>query len=493
MVVTARAVKPAGVKKAAVTIVADPSSRVLLLRRGRSAPWRPGYWNLPGGKVDPSETPRGAAARELAEESGISLSPSTLTPVGRVRGKEWLTSVFFVRLHYRPPVDFPDGENDSFLWAGTVPPRTLKETVLALRSTRTLRRSLDTTAGMGEGAPGGRMAHTWSKDYAHWPEYLPFPTEIPRNSGYVPNGSSVTWPQSQFAPEYLNPGSPPYQPYRYAPGGPLKRYQPPYFNIPAGALAAQTVGPGGDVARLPPSYGGSSMYANHNPDDTTIATETLLETPVEQAPAEALIAVAAEIIPVAGFSPMNPELYSDLGPGSVTRIQRLESLLTRMEANQDRLSSRAQSLQTKLQAIHDSIEYKLENNLGLKYRRHRAKRFDSLLSMLRRKRATKIASAQLVEKKGTALDQVRTDYQTGVLDKPTAHAKSVAIIKSRTPQEYQQAKTAGLHLRDIYRSGGFSPEAMAKTGQYTTAEMLKYAHVRESGGSHERAMAEIGR
>jgi len=495
VVVAARAVKPAGVKKAAVTIVADPSGHILLLRRGPSAPWRPGYWNLPGGKIDPPETPRGAAARELAEESGISLSPSALTFVGRIRWEKWLTSVFFVCLPSRPPISFPDREHDSFLWADprlSLPSPALRGVRLALRSTRTRLATLDRQRRMGEGASGDRMAPTWPTHYAHWPEYLPFPTEIPRNPGYVPNRQSVTWPQSQFAPLYNPPGSPSFQPYRYAPGGPLTSFTPNYFNLPAGALASQTVGPAGDIDRLPPSYSGAPMYRNPEDTETEAAAAVLLEIPVEQAPAEAIVPESAEVVAAIAFAPMNPELYAELGPGAVTRIQRIEKLLTVMESNQDRLGTRALSLQGQLQKIHGSIEYKLENHLGLKFRRRRAKRFDSLLKTLRRKRATKIQDYK-AEKKSTALDQVRVDYQTGTLDKPTAHAKSVAIMKAETPEQYKQAKTAGLHARDLYRSGHFSPEAMAKTGDYTTAEMLKYAHIRETGGSHEAAMASIGR
>lgn len=67
---------------------------------------------------------------------------------------------------------------------------------------------------------------------ARWPQYLPFPTAIPRWEGEysVPNEQAINWPQSQFAPEYLKPGSPSFQPYRYPPGGDLKRFTPSQFS-----------------------------------------------------------------------------------------------------------------------------------------------------------------------------------------------------------------------------------------------------------------------
>lgn len=39
----------------------------------------PGYWDLPGGGRDGSETPVGCACRELAEEFGLHLPPDRLT------------------------------------------------------------------------------------------------------------------------------------------------------------------------------------------------------------------------------------------------------------------------------------------------------------------------------------------------------------------------------------------------------------------------------
>ncbi len=44
---------------------------VLLLRRGPTAPWMPGRWNLPGGMAERGESPPSAAIRETREESGF--------------------------------------------------------------------------------------------------------------------------------------------------------------------------------------------------------------------------------------------------------------------------------------------------------------------------------------------------------------------------------------------------------------------------------------
>lgn len=62
-------------------IVHDDTGRLLLIRRAR--PPAAGLWSLPGGRVQPAETPADAVARELREETGLRVLPGALA--GTVR------------------------------------------------------------------------------------------------------------------------------------------------------------------------------------------------------------------------------------------------------------------------------------------------------------------------------------------------------------------------------------------------------------------------
>lgn len=61
-------------------VVTTTDGHVLLIERG----WDPhkGQWALPGGHVDPGETSRAAAVRELAEEAGVYATHAELVQVG---------------------------------------------------------------------------------------------------------------------------------------------------------------------------------------------------------------------------------------------------------------------------------------------------------------------------------------------------------------------------------------------------------------------------
>jgi 8-oxo-dGTP diphosphatase len=55
----------------AATLLVDPTGAVLLQLRDGDAPRYPDVWCLPGGAVEPGETPTEAAVRELHEETGL--------------------------------------------------------------------------------------------------------------------------------------------------------------------------------------------------------------------------------------------------------------------------------------------------------------------------------------------------------------------------------------------------------------------------------------
>ncbi|CAD0186797.1 RNA pyrophosphohydrolase [Ruegeria sp. THAF57] len=57
--------------RVAACVVRDNEGRILLAQR-RADQMSGGYWEIPGGKIEPGETPKAAAARELFEETGLS-------------------------------------------------------------------------------------------------------------------------------------------------------------------------------------------------------------------------------------------------------------------------------------------------------------------------------------------------------------------------------------------------------------------------------------
>ena len=62
---------------AAGALVRDGESdrEILLVKRADERTWLPGYWELPGGRIEADEQPNQALIREYREETGIEISP----------------------------------------------------------------------------------------------------------------------------------------------------------------------------------------------------------------------------------------------------------------------------------------------------------------------------------------------------------------------------------------------------------------------------------
>ncbi len=86
---------PRKVTEVAVGVLLRPDDAVLLADRPAGKPYA-GYWEFPGGKIEPGESIEHALQRELHEELGIDIASST----------PWVTFEFdyphaYVRLHFR--------------------------------------------------------------------------------------------------------------------------------------------------------------------------------------------------------------------------------------------------------------------------------------------------------------------------------------------------------------------------------------------------------
>ncbi|HEY8471154.1 MAG TPA: NUDIX domain-containing protein [Natronosporangium sp.] len=84
-------------KPDAVVAVLVDAGRVLVIRRG-PAVLNPGYWALPSGRVEPGESQPAAVVREVREELGLTVAPTTKvwecdTDDGTFRLHWWLAQV----------------------------------------------------------------------------------------------------------------------------------------------------------------------------------------------------------------------------------------------------------------------------------------------------------------------------------------------------------------------------------------------------------------
>lgn len=105
--------------RGALVIPVAPDGRVLLQLRDHGPDTvHPGKWSLFGGGAEPGEDLALAAARELEEETGLTVAPAALTPVARIlsspgRRRLW---VFEAQVE-AAPFDVRLGEGAGFAFA----------------------------------------------------------------------------------------------------------------------------------------------------------------------------------------------------------------------------------------------------------------------------------------------------------------------------------------------------------------------------------------
>jgi 8-oxo-dGTP diphosphatase len=77
--------------------VIEERGKILVLRRAPSMAYKPGVWDLPGGHLNASETFEEGLAREIAEETGLTIEIDRLLCANKAPGP-YMQLIFACRL-----------------------------------------------------------------------------------------------------------------------------------------------------------------------------------------------------------------------------------------------------------------------------------------------------------------------------------------------------------------------------------------------------------
>ena len=102
-------------QKNCVAVIVNNDNKILLLKRGKGAPWMPSKWSLVGGKIDKKETPLQAVEREIMEETGLKAKKFTKSFAIERHGDS-IEHVFACRYEGEPTDIELDDENSNYGW-----------------------------------------------------------------------------------------------------------------------------------------------------------------------------------------------------------------------------------------------------------------------------------------------------------------------------------------------------------------------------------------